>query len=132
MILWFFFTEPIGATSGKCSHGGKDDSSRTSIARCGINKESVEEEYSPHNHLHKDAFRAAVKATKNFLIANGGSFKNGHNISVSIFLYLREGSNTTLLPETPRAGSGVKRIGLQQRLLVVKGDQIVLRYLGGG
>ena len=72
-IGYVLLTEAIGATTGKCSHGGKDDSSRTSIARCGINKESVEEEYSPHNHLHDDAYIAAVKATGNFLIANGTS-----------------------------------------------------------
>lgn len=68
------FLEATGSTKGKCSHGGKDDSSRTLVARCGINKDSVVDEYAPHSHLHKDAWSAVVTATENFLIANGKLF----------------------------------------------------------
>ena len=60
---------PVGATAGKCSHGGLDDESRKLIAKCGINKETTLEDLSPHFHLHNDAYYAAVAATKNFLIA---------------------------------------------------------------
>ena len=70
-ITDFLFTEPVGSPTGKCSHGGIDDDSRTEIAKCGINKESVLEKWSPHYHLHFTAYSAAVKATKHFLIAEG-------------------------------------------------------------
>jgi hypothetical protein len=49
-----------GSATGKCSHGGIEDESRTRIAKCGINKDSVLEEWSPHHHLHFTAYSAAV------------------------------------------------------------------------
>ncbi|XP_052084581.1 uncharacterized protein LOC127721817 [Mytilus californianus] len=61
----------IGSSTGKCSHGGPDDDSRKLVARCGINKDSITPEWSPHSHLHKQAYTAAVQATENFLVANG-------------------------------------------------------------
>ncbi|CAG2200871.1 unnamed protein product [Mytilus edulis] len=61
----------IGSSTGKCSHGGPDDDSRKLVARCGINKDSLTPEWSPHFHLHKQAYTAAVQATENFLVANG-------------------------------------------------------------
>ncbi|XP_076081650.1 uncharacterized protein LOC143052490 isoform X2 [Mytilus galloprovincialis] len=61
----------IGSSTGKCSHGGPDDDSRKLVARCGINKDSVTPEWSPHSHLHEQAYTAAVQATENFLVANG-------------------------------------------------------------
>ncbi|XP_063437370.1 uncharacterized protein LOC134718650 [Mytilus trossulus] len=61
----------IGSPTGKCSHGGPDDDSRKLVARCGINKDSVTPEWSPHSHLHEQAYIAAVQATENFLVANG-------------------------------------------------------------
>ncbi|CAC5391366.1 unnamed protein product [Mytilus coruscus] len=61
----------IGSSTGKCSHGGPDDDSRKLVARCGINKDSITPEWSPHSHLHKHAYTSAVQATENFLVANG-------------------------------------------------------------
>ncbi|CAG2197407.1 unnamed protein product [Mytilus edulis] len=64
-------SKAIGSSTGKCSHGGPDDDSRKLVARCGINKDSVTPEWSPHSHLHEQAYTAAVQATENFLVANG-------------------------------------------------------------
>ncbi|XP_063436302.1 uncharacterized protein LOC134717738 [Mytilus trossulus] len=61
----------IGSSTGKCSHGGPDDDSRKLVARCGINKDSITPAWSPHSHLHNQAYTAAVQATENFLVANG-------------------------------------------------------------
>ncbi|XP_071140490.1 uncharacterized protein [Mytilus edulis] len=61
----------VGSLTGKCSHGGPDDDSRKLVARCGINKESFTPEWSPHSHLHEQAYTAAIQATENFLVANG-------------------------------------------------------------
>ncbi|XP_076081651.1 uncharacterized protein LOC143052491 [Mytilus galloprovincialis] len=61
----------IGSSTGKCSHGGPDDDSRKLVARCGINKDTLTPEWSPHSHLHEQAYKAAVQATDNFLVANG-------------------------------------------------------------
>ncbi|CAG2205538.1 unnamed protein product [Mytilus edulis] len=57
-----------GSKTGKCSHGGPDDTSRRLPAKCGINKDTTIERLSPHYHLHNDAYLAAVAATKHFLI----------------------------------------------------------------
>ncbi|CAG2256285.1 unnamed protein product [Mytilus edulis] len=62
--------EAVGSLTGKCNHGGPDDDSRKLVARCGINKESFTPEWSPHSHLHEQAYTAAVQATENFLVAN--------------------------------------------------------------
>jgi hypothetical protein len=70
-VVCFHFSEPLGSSTGKCSHGGPDDESRTGVARCGINKDSVSAKWSPHHYLHKQAYAAAVEATTNYLIANG-------------------------------------------------------------
>ncbi|CAG2200870.1 unnamed protein product [Mytilus edulis] len=64
-------SKSIGSSTGKCSHGGPDDDSRKLVARCGINKDSITPEWSPHFHLHEQAYIAAVQATENFLVANG-------------------------------------------------------------
>ena len=69
--FFFHFSEPLASSTGKCSHGGPDDEGRTSVARCGINKDSVSAKWSPHHYLHKQAYAAAVEATTNYLIANG-------------------------------------------------------------
>ncbi|XP_063437380.1 uncharacterized protein LOC134718656 isoform X2 [Mytilus trossulus] len=61
----------IGSSTGKCSHGGPDDDSRKLVARCGINKDSITPEWSPHSNLHEQAYTAAVQATENFLVADG-------------------------------------------------------------
>jgi hypothetical protein len=55
-VVCFHFSEPLGSLTGKCSHGGPDDESRTSVARCGINKDSVSVKWSPHHYLHKQAY----------------------------------------------------------------------------
>ncbi|XP_052084583.1 uncharacterized protein LOC127721819 [Mytilus californianus] len=60
----------IGSSTGKCSHGGPDDDSRKLVARCGINKDSFTPKWSPHSHLHNQAYTAAVQATENFLVAD--------------------------------------------------------------
>jgi hypothetical protein len=70
-VVCFHFSEPLGSSTGKCSHGGPDDESRTGVARCGINKDSVSAKWSPHHYLHKQAYAAAIEATTNYLIANG-------------------------------------------------------------
>jgi hypothetical protein len=31
-VVCFHFLEPLGSSTGKCSHGGPDDESRTSVA----------------------------------------------------------------------------------------------------
>ncbi|XP_077993878.1 von Willebrand factor A domain-containing protein 7-like [Glandiceps talaboti] len=53
----------------KCSHGGPDDSTKDDSAIGGINKESRELLYSPHNILHLNATVAAMMATDNFFLA---------------------------------------------------------------
>ncbi|CAC5419675.1 unnamed protein product [Mytilus coruscus] len=73
----------IGSPTGKCSHGGPDDDSRELVARCGINKDSITPEWSPHSHLHNQAFTAAVQATENFLVANGTGVL--HTIGQTLF-----------------------------------------------
>ncbi|VDI79844.1 Hypothetical predicted protein [Mytilus galloprovincialis] len=54
---------------GKCGFGGSSDTEngqRTAIG--GINKDRPDSKYSPHHHLHYQAFFAARKATEQFLI----------------------------------------------------------------
>ncbi|VDH93839.1 Hypothetical predicted protein, partial [Mytilus galloprovincialis] len=54
---------------GKCGFGGKKDTengNRTAIG--GINKDRLDPKYSPHHHLHYQAFYAARNATVQFLI----------------------------------------------------------------
>ncbi|CAC5388513.1 unnamed protein product [Mytilus coruscus] len=77
----------IGSSTGKCSHGGPDDDSRKLVARCGINKDSITPEWSPHSHLHKQAYTAAVQATENFLVANetGVLYTIGSTIFEDVF-----------------------------------------------
>lgn len=50
-------------SSGKCSHGGVLDSSRSLGAKGGINKDSTSPLFSPHHYLHKEAARVATDAT---------------------------------------------------------------------
>ncbi|KAJ8306732.1 hypothetical protein KUTeg_015773 [Tegillarca granosa] len=61
---------------GKCSHGGPRDSTRTTTANCGINKETSDSFLSPHNHLHEDAALAATKATEHFISGDGSGLVN--------------------------------------------------------
>ncbi|XP_052084364.1 von Willebrand factor A domain-containing protein 7-like [Mytilus californianus] len=54
---------------GKCGFGGSSDTEngqRTGTG--GINKDRLDPKYSPHHHLHYQAFFAARKATEQFLI----------------------------------------------------------------
>ena len=46
---------------GKCSHGGKYDSTWTQVATGGINKDSSDPAISPHYHLHHDAAMLAIR-----------------------------------------------------------------------
>lgn len=52
---------------GKCSHGGALDSSATGLFGQGINKDSIDCEFSPHNFLHAQAAAVAKEATKQFI-----------------------------------------------------------------
>ncbi|XP_062618730.1 von Willebrand factor A domain-containing protein 7-like, partial [Saccostrea cucullata] len=61
-------TEPLGANSGKCSHGTTDDISRHFPATGGIYKGRVSPVESPHYRLHHQAWEAATKATHHFLM----------------------------------------------------------------
>lgn len=69
--LYFISSGDPQATAGKCSHGGLEDESRFFVAKCGINKDTTDKEFSPHYHLHYNAYDAAVEATKQFLIGEG-------------------------------------------------------------
>ena len=52
---------------GKCSHGGVLDSSAVGLFGEGINKDSIDCEFSPHNFLHGQAAAVATEATKQFI-----------------------------------------------------------------
>jgi len=53
--------------AGKCSHGGGFDTSATGFFGEGINKDSLDCEFSPHNFLHATAAELAKEATKQFI-----------------------------------------------------------------
>lgn len=53
--------------SGKCSHGGLTDSGADGFFGEGINKDSLDCEFSPHNFLHTLAAELAVGATRQFI-----------------------------------------------------------------
>ncbi|XP_041651813.1 von Willebrand factor A domain-containing protein 7 [Cheilinus undulatus] len=52
---------------GKCSHGGILDSSRSTGAKGGINKDSTSPIFSPHHYLHQEAATLATEATLSVL-----------------------------------------------------------------
>jgi hypothetical protein len=52
---------------GKCSHGGAFDSSANGLFGEGINKDSTDCDFSPHNFLHGQAAAVAKEATKQFI-----------------------------------------------------------------
>ncbi|XP_076080108.1 von Willebrand factor A domain-containing protein 7-like [Mytilus galloprovincialis] len=55
---------------GKCGFGGRDDTENGDrTAKGGINKDRLDPKYSPHHHLHYNAYYGARKATENFLEA---------------------------------------------------------------
>ncbi|XP_022108814.1 von Willebrand factor A domain-containing protein 7-like [Acanthaster planci] len=56
---------------GKCSHGGLHDASWTEVAIGGINKESSDEQRSPHFDLHEQAALTALQATEDFFYRSG-------------------------------------------------------------
>ncbi|XP_063399674.1 von Willebrand factor A domain-containing protein 7-like [Mytilus trossulus] len=58
---------------GKCSHGGRHDSSRHLPATGGINKETTSTVLSPHYYLHSKAGKMATDATTDFFIRNESS-----------------------------------------------------------
>ncbi|XP_070536664.1 von Willebrand factor A domain-containing protein 7-like isoform X2 [Ptychodera flava] len=63
-------TKPKGTNGqGKCSHGGRYDQTKNTIATGGINKESRDPHLSPHNALHQEAAMSAMIATENFFLA---------------------------------------------------------------
>ncbi|XP_033643607.1 von Willebrand factor A domain-containing protein 7-like [Asterias rubens] len=51
---------------GACSHGGKYDDYRETVAYGGINKETSNPNYSPHHHLHDQSVSTALQATEDF------------------------------------------------------------------
>ncbi|KAJ8306690.1 hypothetical protein KUTeg_015731 [Tegillarca granosa] len=61
---------------GKCSHGGPNDSTRSTTANCGINKETSDSVLSPHYDLHEHAAAAAIMATEHFISGNGTGLIN--------------------------------------------------------
>jgi hypothetical protein len=59
---------PFGVKpAGKCSHGGALDGSATGFFGQGINKDSTDCEFSPHNFQHGAAAAVAKEATKQFI-----------------------------------------------------------------
>ncbi|KAK3105201.1 hypothetical protein FSP39_019627 [Pinctada imbricata] len=59
-------------TTGKCSHGGPQDStSSTSAALGGINKDTGNPLYSPHFYLHTSAALTAIEHTRRFFSDKG-------------------------------------------------------------
>lgn len=57
---------------GKCGFGGSSDTENGDrTAKGGINKDRLDSTYSPHHHLHYQAFIAARKATEQFLVDQG-------------------------------------------------------------
>lgn len=54
--------------SGKCSHGGILDKSRSLEAKGGINKDSGSPLFSPHHYLHQEAATLAAEATLSLLL----------------------------------------------------------------
>jgi hypothetical protein len=109
VITIVLFTESEGSTTGKCSHGGLEDESRTMIAKCGINKDSFLEEWSPHNHLHCKAYSAAVNATKHFLIAEGNYYLHNSRSKLDEVCHMWR-RNCLPFPDTrvPSVFSGVR------------------------
>ena len=74
-----FALEPTTDAQGKCSHGGKfDTSATTSAAVGGINKETNSALYSPLVQYHKAVSDMAIKHTKYFFA--GQSNYNYFNI----------------------------------------------------
>lgn len=61
-------TDPLLYFSGKCSHGGILDQSRSLEAKGGINKDSGSPLFSPHHYLHQEAARLAGEATLSLLL----------------------------------------------------------------
>ncbi|KAJ8306733.1 hypothetical protein KUTeg_015774 [Tegillarca granosa] len=57
-----------GGITGKCSHGGELDTSRTRTATCGINKDTISPRFSPHWFLHYSAASLAISATEDFFL----------------------------------------------------------------
>ena len=56
---------------GKCSHGGKYDTTWTQVATGGINKDSSDPAISPHFHLHHQAAMLAIQAGEAFFNDEG-------------------------------------------------------------
>ena len=64
--------DPATNADGKCSHGGKFDSSgNTSAALGGINKETGQIDYSPLFASHGTAANLAIEHTRQFFINPG-------------------------------------------------------------
>lgn len=68
--------EPPTDTQGKCSHGGKfDTSATTSAAVGGINKETVTADYSPLFQEHGAVADLAIKHTTYFFAGQSNFFQ---------------------------------------------------------
>jgi len=89
-------------TTGKCSHGGKEDTTSNTIpAKGGINKETRVVELSPLAHLHDEANTAAKQATVDFFIGNG------KNIRISNYTYTNICINTLNIAKSLRISLGI-------------------------
>lgn len=70
---------------GKCGFGGRSDTENGyRTAKGGINKDRLNPMYSPHHHLHYNAFYAARNATVQFLIDKGNQhlYNNWNELSL--------------------------------------------------
>ena len=51
-VLLLYVNYNKSCNSDKCSHGGKDDITADSPATGGINKDTMDDKFSPHHYLH--------------------------------------------------------------------------------
>lgn len=69
--------DPSSFSEGKCSHGGpRDSSSTTAAALGGINKDSMDANYSPHHLLHEKAAELAIQHTRFFFDDPSNDFRH--------------------------------------------------------
>ncbi|CAC5399589.1 unnamed protein product [Mytilus coruscus] len=116
-----------GSKTGKCSHGGPDDTSRRLPAKCGINKDTTIERLSPHYHLHNDAYYAAVAATKHFLIdTDTGILQHLGNETFDCLFHIKQRRKVSLSFAVDYSGS----MGLEIAAVKEKIIQVVTSTLG--
>ncbi len=97
--------------SHKCSHGGIGDSSGTGLLRSGINKDTFNCDFSPHEELHSAAAAVATEATKDF-------FRQMKELSNLKKMRLLLGVNVTLGFAIDTTGSMQDEIALVKQQVV--------------